>query len=237
MPTLADAARETGRPKQRRWDAFFADIRQQLGVPDKPKAPAIPKVSKEIEKVARYLIRGFHDHQMGTDIYIEPGFRRLVGNPLHSDPITVCYVHLRKDRHDDFHRALVAWHQACDFEFESVDDPRVADIVVDDEKKGAYAERSFAYAGRRENGRPVFHVEAREININKEWPDWSQEGTMIHEMGHCLGLGHPGPYNGKGWQDKKVFKADTSKNTVMSYFGPNHGVGTADKVAVQMLYG
>lgn len=235
MPTLGEFAKETGRPRQRRWTGVYDDVRRLAGGTPARKAPAVIGVSRDIEDVARYMIRGFHDYSLSS-YYVEPGFRRLIGRPLGTDPITVHYTHLRDDWEDDFQRALEAWHEACGFEFKAVQDPRVADIVIDDEQPNAYAERSFAFAGREEDGKPVIHVEARQINITAEWPGWSVPGTIRHELGHCLGLGHPGPYNG-AMPKRRKFKMDDSKHTIMSYFGRNTVIGEADRVAVKMLYG
>lgn len=41
--------------------------------------------------------------------------------------------------------------------------------------------------------------------------------TIIHEIGHGLGLGHPGPYNGFADPDLVIFPDDTREKTVMSY--------------------
>ena len=74
--------------------------------------------------------------------------------------------------------------------------------------------------------------------------------TYLHEVGHALGLGHPGPYNTSVLSlAKKVFLNDSYHTTVMSYFDPTsdtfisassaHPVTPmmADIVAIQNLYG
>ena len=48
--------------------------------------------------------------------------------------------------------------------------------------------------------------------------------TILHEMGHSLGLVHPGNYNADdatppNYEDNAVFAQDTRKTTLMSYFG------------------
>ncbi len=44
--------------------------------------------------------------------------------------------------------------------------------------------------------------------------------TFMHEVGHALGLDHPGPYDGTAkYEDDAVFRQDTLRYTIMSYFG------------------
>lgn len=54
---------------------------------------------------------------------------------------------------------------------------------------------------------------------------WS---TVIHEIGHSLGLGHGGYYNGNSvsWAGNTEIWNDTKLLTNMSYFHPNNGDGT-----------
>ena len=43
--------------------------------------------------------------------------------------------------------------------------------------------------------------------------------TYMHEIGHALGLDHPGPYNGSGtYASDAVYKQDTHRYSIMSYF-------------------
>ncbi len=71
--------------------------------------------------------------------------------------------------------------------------------------------------------------------------DWrKQVQNWIHEIGHALGAGHPGHYNGDADPHLRLFDDDDTSMTVMSYFHVDRVVRTpqeADVKAVQMLYG
>jgi len=189
--------------------------------------------AREIEELAQFLVRDFHDWSAQGQYFLEPGFRDLVGRS--NKTISVHYLALRDDWEDDCRRALDAWER-LGFEFEEGDDPLTVDVVVDDEKRGAFALRRMGYVGRHQDGKPVVHSVAREINIWKEWPEWQLYHAMVHEIGHVLGLGHPGPYNAQ--RPPQANPHDTAKNSVMSYYGRGKGViGDADRLAIDMIYG
>lgn len=55
--------------------------------------------------------------------------------------------------------------------------------------------------------------------------------TYIHEIGHALGLSHPGHYNGSGdFEADAEYHQDTRQYTVMSYFNAGENGETTDHV-------
>jgi len=98
------------------------------------------------------------------------------------------------------------------------------------------------------------------VNISQDWittDGGSYDGktgidsygyqTYIHEIGHALGLGHQGPYNGDAYYPyDAVFANDTWQYSIMSYFPQSwHGgsdryvitPGMADIYAMVVIYG
>ena len=146
--------------------------------------------------------------------------------------------------------ALEAWTGVSGIRFEFVDDDS-AHITFDDNQDtpelAAYASRSIS------NG---FIVSAR-VNIPVELLDRYGTGMddrsfylYLHEIGHALGLKHPGPYDVSSPSSiDKIFLNDTYQTTVMSYFRQNHDDFVdasfaypvtpmiADIIAIQNFYG
>ncbi len=121
-----------------------------------------------------------------------------------------------------------------------------ADIDFDDEDTGAYA--SYSYAGGT--------ILSADINVAKDWAggggniDGYHFQTYLHEIGHVLGLGHGGFYNGSAtYGVDNTYANDSWQMTLMSYFSQteNSTVNAsfaytitpmmADILAVQEIYG
>jgi VCBS repeat-containing protein len=120
-------------------------------------------------------------------------------------------------------------------------------IVFDDDEDGAFANTTTSGG----------FITAATVNVAIGWADLAEgrlDGyafqTYIHEVGHALGLGHAGPYNGSAdYAVDAIYLNDSWQTTVMSYFSQSEnsftnasfayvaGPQVADILAIQNMYG
>ncbi|MFD2173097.1 M10 family metallopeptidase C-terminal domain-containing protein [Rhodobacter lacus] len=145
--------------------------------------------------------------------------------------------------------ALDAWTLATGLQFTTTTSA-AANIVFDDNQSGAFSGPAAYYPS---NG----IITQSTVNIGTAWLanygtsiDSYSFQTYVHEIGHALGLGHTGPYDGSAtYGVSNAYLNDCTIYSIMSYFtlennttiaGSDLAVITpmmADYLSIQSLYG
>jgi len=147
--------------------------------------------------------------------------------------------------------ALQAWHEVANVTF--VQTTGTANITFSD----AGTMQAVTNASWYSNGA----MASANVDISQDWitnDGGARDGktgidsygyqTYIHEIGHALGLGHQGPYNGSAsYSTDALYANDTWQYSIMSYFAQNSYSGStyryvvspemADIYAVGQIYG
>ena len=138
--------------------------------------------------------------------------------------ITVNLTALTADGRSLALAALSTWTDIIGVNFVTVTSG--GQIVFDDNEEGAFAESSYSGS----------FITSSHVNVSTAWLADYGTGlntysfqTYIHEVGHALGLGHAGNYNGEAtYPYDASFLNDSWATTVMSYFSQTESTYFAD---------
>ncbi len=148
------------------------------------------------------------------------------------------FVEMSQTMHEVAREAFELWDEGIAINLNEVQDDPGASVTFNYSSNTGGGTYASYYYGGSSGGRANFGLQNSTLWFADDWWTHDQDSdlvpggygvmTYLHEIGHALGLSHPGGYNGSGdFSGDATHFQDTRGYTVMSYFNANeNGSGT-----------